>query len=263
MDINKHITELQNEALKKRLLKIILFIVFPAYVIHSCITSPLYTVFTSNVALKSFSIIFYMINDLIDLFVFFISYATIIYGLYRLSFNDIKKHFVLALLAPVFKYILKLAVSPIVDGLLDFDQLMMGLYTFGISAAFEILQFVAVIFISKEYIDRHKKLEAVVDKASKTIGDTSINIKAVPFKSILDLSNPLQRGAFISSIIVAAVRIVILLINDISKGIYAVDIGGYMILIGGYLLEAIIGVIGYMFMLYVFITIATKDQKIN
>lgn len=265
MDIQKHILELKNERLKKRLFKIILFIAFPAYIIHSCVTSPLYTVFDSDVALKSYSLIFYILNDLIDLFVFFLSYATIIYGIYRLSIKEIKSTFCLAVLAPLFKYALKLAVSPIVDGILDFDQLLMGLYSFGISGALEIIQFLAVIFVSKSYIDRYKKMEAIVNKAAKTVApsDSTPDFSVLPFKKILSLKNPLQRGAIVSAVIVSAARLVRLLINDISKGIYAVDLGGYMILIGGYLLEIVIGIIGYMFMLYVFITLGMKDKNID
>ena len=265
MDINKHLCELKDERLKKILLRIILFIAFPAYVIHSCVTSPLYTVFVSDVALRDFSLIFDIINDLLDLFVFFLGYATVIYGMYRLSLEKIKATFYLAMLAPIFKYLLKLAVSPIVDGILDFDQILMGLYSFGISAALEIIQFLVVIFASKAYIDKYKQMEAIVNKASKTVGsnDGAPDLSVLPFKKILNIKNPLQRGAFISAAIVAAVRIVILLINDITKGIYAVDFGGYLLIIGGYLLEIVIGVIGYMFMLYIFITLATKEEKID
>lgn len=265
MDIQKHICELKDERLKKRLFRIILFIAFPAYIIHSCVTSPLYTVFASDVALQSYSLIFDVLNDLIDLFVFFLGYATVIYGIYRLSLKKIKTTFYFAMLAPVFKYLLKLAVSPIVDGILDFNDLLIGLYSFGISGVLEITQFLAVIFASKAYIDRHKKMEEIVSKASKTVGsaDGAPDLSVLPFKKIFNLKNPLQRSAFISSVIVSAVRIVMLLINDISKGIYAVDLGGYLILIGGYLLEIVIGVIGYMFMLYVFITLGQKENNID
>ena len=262
MNTSKNFSELQNEALKKRLLCIILFIAFPAYITHSCVTSPLFTYFYNNVALREFSIIFDILNDLLDLFVFFLSYAVVIYGIYRLSLKDIKLTFYLSMLSPIFKYALKLIVSFIGYNKIDLNQLWMGLYSFGVSSVLEILQFLAIIFISKDYIEKHKQMETVVSKASKTVGDTSrTDIYAIPFKKILSFENPLQRGAFISAVVVSALRLIMLAINDISKGIYAVDFGGYMLLIGGYLLELIIGIIGYTFMLYIFITLASKETK--
>ena len=263
MDINKHIAELRGEALKRRLFRIILFIVFPAYIVHSCVTSYLYTVFYNNVELRSFSIIFDILNDVIDLFAFFICYAVVIYGLYRLSFKEIKKTFYLALFSPAFKYVLKLAFSFVGYTKIDLTQLWMGVYSFSISCVLEMIQFLLIIFISKAYIDKYKKIESVVNKASKTIGDSaSGDLEVIPFKHIFSLKNPLQRGSFISAVIVSILRIIMLAINDISKGIYAVDFGGYMLLVGGYILEAVIGVIGYMFMLYIFITLASKEEKV-
>ena len=262
MDIQKHVAELQNEALKKRLLRIILFFAIPAYILHSCVTSPLYTIFASDVALTDYSIIFSVLNDLLDLFVFFLSYAVVIYGIYRLSIDEIRPTFYIAMLLPIFKYLLKLAVSPIVDGAVKPTDLLMGLFSFGISGAVEVLQFVVIIFVSKSYIDKYKQMESVVAKASKTVGDENApDLSVLPFKAMISLKNPLQRGAFVSGVVVSVLRLIMLAINDISKGIYALDLGGYLLIVGGYLLEIVIGLMGYCFMLYVFITLGTKDRS--
>lgn len=264
MDINNHINQLRDEALARRLLKIILFVAFPAYIVHSCVTSPLFTFFYNDVGLRDFAIIFNILNGIIDLFVFFLSYAVVIYGLYRLSLDKIKHTFYLSLFAPAFKYALKLIVSIVGYSKIDINQILEGLYSFGISCTLEMLQFLAIIFISKSYIDKYKQMENIANKASRVSGASSAaDLSVVPFKRILSIKNPLQRGALVSACVVSALRIVMLAINDTSKGIYAVDFVGYMILIGGYLLELVIGVIGYMFMLYLYITLATKDNTVN
>ena len=261
MDIQKHVSELRDEALKKRLLRIILFITIPAYILHSCITSPLYTIFDSDVALDDYSIIFDVLNDMIDLFVFFLSYAVVLYGAYRLSLKKILPTFILAMLLPIFKYLLKLVVSPLVDGVIRPDDLLMGLFSFGISGALEILQFLLIIFVSKPYIDKYRQMEAVVAKASRTVSNGNApNLNVLPFKRMISVKNPLQRGALISAAVVSSLRLVMLAINDISKGIHAIDLGGYLIIIGGYLLELVVGVMGYMLMLYIFITLDAKER---
>ena len=264
MNINTHIKSMNDAALAKRLFKIILFFVYPAYIVHSCITSQLFTDFNNNVQLRDFSIIFDILNDLIDLSVFFLSYAVIIYGIYRLSFKQIRSTFYLAMLSPVFKYTLKLIISFVGYNRIVLNDFWMAIYSFGISGTLEIAQFLLVIFISKGYIEKYKQMEKVYSKASKLAGSEGADeISAVPFKRLVSLKNPLQRGAFVSAVVVSALRLVMLAINDITKGIYAVDLGGYLIIVGGYILEIIIGVIGYMFMLYLFITLTMKENKTN
>ena len=261
MDIQNHFNELRDERLKKLLFRAILFIAYPAYLLHSCVTSPLYTMLYSDVETTDFALIFYALNILIDLFVFFLSYSVVIYGAYRLSLKKIRPTFWLAMLSPVFKYLLKLIVSPIVDGIVNLDQILMDLYSIGVSSVLEILQFLIIILIANRYIDKYKGVEAVVSKASSRVGtEGAPDLNILPFKKLFDLKNPLQRGAFTSALIVTFIRILMLVINDISKGLYIIDAWSFFILIGGYILEFVIGIFGYLFMLYIFITIGSKDQ---
>ena len=261
MNTKQHFLALRDRRLKKKLFNIILFIAYPAYIVHSCITSPFFTVFDSNVMTEALAIMFYALNTIIDLFVFFLSYSVIIYGLYRLSFNEIRPTFYLAMLAPFFKYALKLIVSPFVDGVVDTSQLLMVIYSLGVSGILEILQFLCIILISKKYIYRYKGMEAVVAKASTRIAANGApDMSVLPFKSLFSLKNPLQRGAFAAGLVVSLVRVAMLLINDISKGIYIASIGEILLFIGGYIIELSVGVLGYLMLVYVFVSIGTKDE---
>ncbi len=261
MNIESIKDEISSKRIKRDLLKKILFIVYPAYIMHSCVTSPVFTIFDSNVETGELALLFYFLNIAIDLFVMFFSYAVVIYGIYKLSLKDITPVFYLAMLAPVFKYALKLIVSPIIDGFVSFDQFLMDLYTLSVSGALEIVQFLIVIFIARKYINMHKSMVAVINKASDRIGNEKApDLKVFPFKSFFDFKNPIQRGALTSATVITALRLGMLLINDVSKGIVLRGFANAMLFFGGYILEFIVGFIGYMFMLYVFINLEQKND---
>ena len=261
MNIQNQIIENKNEQLKKLLFRLIVFVAYPAYIVHSCVTSPLYTVLYSNVDYTYLSLIFFYLNIFIDLFVFFLSYSVIIYGMYRLSLKQIKTTFIFATLSPIFKYALKLMVSPIFDGAFKLNDFISDVFTVGVSGALEIAQFLIIVFVSNQYINKYKNMETVVAKASARLNFEGVKeeLEVFPFKKLFNLKNPLQRGAFISGVVVSVLRLANLFISDISKGIFFNDIGGALLFIGGYLLEILIGVIGYFFMIYMFITIAVRD----
>lgn len=238
----------QDSNLKKRLLFTVLFIAYPAYILLSCVISPIHTITDSNVAYKVLPLIFYFLNVIIDIFVIYLLLSTVIYGMYRLPINDIKSVLILALLAPFFKNALKLLISPIVDGIPTINNLIVDIYSLALSGLLEILQLSAVIFLSYIVIRNYKLKTA--DKVSKE--------SIIPFKKLLDLKNPLQFGAYISSLLISVIRLLMWLINDLSS-IYlpTVDLVFFL----PYVLEIIGGIIGYLFIIYVFILFAGKDQN--
>ena len=118
-------------ALKKRLFTLVLYVVYPAYILHSCVISPLYTITDSNVAYKGIiSLIFRFTYEIIDIFVIFFSLALLIYGLCRLTTKDMKSTIVWVMLAPLFKYLLKIVVSPFIDGFVSVDQFLIDISLF-------------------------------------------------------------------------------------------------------------------------------------
>lgn len=261
MENNVKILNPKDLNLKKKLLYIILFVVYPAYVLHSCVVSPIYTITDSDITYhKVIPLIFNVLGVEIDLLVIFLSLAVIIYGLHRLSLRDMRGIITVSLLAPVFKYVLKIIVSPFIDGFFNFNLFIMDLYTLGISGLLEILQILLIIFIAYKPIKKYVEKMNVIKRAAARIENYDLSdMRLLPFKKILDIKNPLQYGAFISGIIVAFIRIVMLMIHDMTTGVFPVDTGTAILFFGSYVLEIIIGALGYLFMLYVFISLGAKD----
>ena len=235
--------------LKKRLLYTILFIVYPAYVLLACVISPIHTITDSNIAYKILPLIFYFLNVIIDILVIYLSLATVIYGMYRLPLSKLRSLIILALCAPIFKNILKLLISPIVDGIPTVNNLLVDIYSLALSGLFEVLQLAAVIFLSYAFIKKHKQ---------KALNDPSQS--PVPFQKLIDLKNPLQFGAFISSLVISAIRLSMWVIKDLTS-LYIPHLD--MLFFLPYVLEIIGGVVGYLFILYVFISFASKEKNYN
>ena len=245
--------------LKKLLFSLILYIVYPAYVLHSLVISPIYTITDSDIAVNGIiPLIFYFLYNVIDIFVIFFSLAVIIYGLCRLGVKSIKSVIALALMAPIFKYILKLIVSPFIDGFVDLDQFAMDIYNLGISGGLEILQIVVILLFANISIKKYRERTSAMEKAYAKLGKGAFVDEAlVPFEKMISTKNPLQNGAIISAVIVLVIRLVLHLVNDLWG---SVNIVFDMLFFLPYILSLVSGVLGYFLMFYVFISIGTKDE---
>ena len=251
-----------NSSLEKRLTFSTLLVIYPLYLLGSCVVSPLYTATDSNVSYDLLPIILKYLGVVIDIFGIYISLAIAIYGLIKLEMSKIKPVLTAVLLSPLFKNILKLIISPIVDGRPTLDIFLMDVYSLGLSSAFEILQLVLAMYITYKYAAiRYKERLAVIKKAAMRLGESNVpSVEIVPFDSILNLKNPLQYGAFVSSLIVTIVRVVMLVIHDINFGWFFSDVNTVLLFVGGYLVEIAVGALGYFCMLYIFINFASKES---
>ena len=107
-----------------------------------------------------------------------------------------------------------------------------------------------VIFLAYLPIKKHKKklLETKVNN----------NARLIPFRHLFDLKNPLQLGVFTAALIITLIRILMWLINDIN----AVEVSFDLIFFLPYVLELVGGIIGYLFMQYLLLSLASKDRGI-
>jgi len=245
--------------LSKKLFRAILLTVYPAYILHSLLFSPIYTVLYSDIGVNPvIPILLYFLLVLIDLFAFFIAFSVIIYGLCRYPAEKIKKVFALVFLAPLFKYLLKMAVSPFIDGIPTASQLSRDIFTLATSYLLEVLQFLIVLLLTFSAAKRYRERRATVVKAAAEISEST---HLIPFKRLISFKNPLQYGAFISSFVIIFGRVASLAISDLSKNWKISGINGYISFFTPYVMEIVVGAIGYFFMLYVFITIYSKLDK--
>jgi len=250
----------QDHKLKRKLLLLMLFIVYPAYILQACVISPIYTITDSNILYSGLiSLIFYFLGIVIDIFVIFLSLAAVIYGMHKFSLRELRSVIVLALMAPVFKNILKIIVSPLVDGAIDPELLLMDIYSLSISSVLEVIQLSIILLIAYRPMKKYRTQLAVVEKAAERIGKENVpDMRLIPFKKPISIKNPLQYGALVSGIIVMSVRILMRVINDIG---YLSSITFDMLFFLPYILALISGVVGYLLMTYTYISLEPNDKN--
>ena len=258
MNININTDALRDQKLKKKLLMTVLCVIYPTYILHSCVVSPIYTATSSNIAYNLIPLVFYFVGIIIDIFVIFLSLSLIIYGLLRLDLKRMISIIVAVFLSPFFKYALKLVVSPFVDGVVDANQIFLDIYSMLISGILEVLQYSLILFVAYMSIKKFKTKVFAIKKASERIVKEKLpDISPIPFKHLIDLKNPLQFGAFISGFTIAAIRVLMRLISDIwtLSGI-TFDLLFFL----PYILALLIGIFGYLFMLYMFMNLSLRDS---
>lgn len=248
--------------LKKRLFLMVLLAVYPICILQSCVLSPIYTITDSNVSYDILPIVLKYLGIVIDIFNIFFSLSIVIYGLIRYSLSEIRSTFIMVIAAPLLKNLLKLLLSPIVDGKPSVEFFLMDMYSLGLSAVLEIIQLLVIIYVVYKFvIAKYKEKVARINKAADRLGKDKIPSTAIlPFEGMLDIKNPLQFGALISSIIVVAVRVIMLVIHDINMKWFPADINNALIFFGGYIIEIVVGLLGYFLMIYVFISIGANDS---
>lgn len=247
----------------RTLFRIILFFVYPAYVLHSLVVAPIYTVCASNVGIpEAVTVAMYYLFVLIDLLVFFVSFSVIIYGLCHLSLREMKKTLILIALSPLFKYLLKFLISPFVDGIPTIDTLIIDLYAYGISGVLEILQYLIVFALAYKPAVSYRKGVILMKKTYLSAdGKSTVSFSPlVPFKKLFNFKNPLQLGAFVSAVVIIVGRVSSLAINDINNHWKIIGINQYIAFFAPYVIEIVVGFIGYFLMLYVFIQLYSKTS---
>ena len=229
----------QDQDLKKRILFIILFVVYPAYILQACVISPLHTITDSDVAYKVLPLVFYFLGIIVDIAVIYITLAVLIYGMYRIDIYSFRSVMILSLVSPAFKNFLKLIISPLIDGVPTFNSFIVDIYSLAVSSLLEILQLAAVVFIAYRIIE--------IRKDDKPI---------TPFVSLFDLKNPLLLCAFISALIISVIRLSMWIINDLAYYSSSVN----MLFFLPYVLEIIGGVCGYLFIVYILISLSSREK---
>ena len=173
-----------------------------------------------------------------------------------------EKTLILILLSPFFKYLLKLIISPFIDGITSYDILIADLYSYGVSGVLEVLQYLIVTALTYTPAKKYRQGLLILKKTDEISSEKkSISyFPLIPFKKLFSLKNPLQLGAIISAGVIVLGRITSLAISDINNHWKIVGINQYITFFAPYVVETVVGFIGYFFMLYLFIQIYSKTS---
>lgn len=261
--MKKNIDTSPDALISKKLFRTVLFFIYPAYILHSLVVSPAFTMLYYDMGVdKLFPIALYFLSVFIDIFAFLLSFAVIVYGVLNIPLKRMRSILLIIILAPLFKYALKMFISPWIDGIPDIDTILMDLYSLLISYILEIIQF-ALVLVASLLIAKKHRMRCLMEQKRSAYSEKSFDsdLNLMPFKKIISFKNPLQLGAMLSALVIVVGRVYSLLVRDLSLTWRLTSINQYLTLFAPYFIELIIGVIGYFFMLYVYITLFTTKNK--
>lgn len=200
----------------------------------------------------------------IDFFAFFVCYGITLFGLYRFGF---KKSFPIIIsysTMTFLKYALNIFSSRIIFHTAQ-EKLSDDIKASLVSLSVELMQYFIVIAVSQSIIGRFRKLAAVATKNAEKLGDADLfdaRDKVFPYEKLFSFSNPVLRAAFFSAAVVSSFLVLQRLIYDLKIGL-PTGAADALWMVAGYASDLIVGILGYLAMIFVGLVCDTSDMKLR
>lgn len=153
------------------------------------------------------------IYDLVEIVAISLAYAVSIYSIYRYGVGKTGTPAIIFSLVTLFKYLSNLLMTWLDNG---FDiNAWSDIRSILVPMFFELLQYFIVLLIAYKILLKYLDLADKKRKADKRLGAKPSGDGIYPFRSFVDIGNPLIRGAFWSGIIVAATKVAQRIFYDI------------------------------------------------
>ena len=145
------------------------------------------------------------IYDLVEIVAIALAYAVSIYSIYRYGVSRIGLPAIIFSLVTLFKYLANVLMTWINNGFditvwSDIRSVLVPLF-------FELLQYFVVLLIAYRVISNHLEFVAQKQKAERKLGAMSVGDGIYPFRSFIDLNNPVIKSAFWAGVIVATTKV--------------------------------------------------------
>ncbi len=153
------------------------------------------------------------IYDLVEIVAIAIAYAVSIYSIYRYGVGKIGIPAMIFLLVTLSKYLINVFMTWLDNGFeiriwSDIRSILVPLF-------FELLQYFVVLLIAYKILSVHLELVEKKRKADKKLGIKPSTDGIYPFKSFIDINNPMIKSAFWAGVIVAATKVAQRIFYDI------------------------------------------------
>ena len=201
-----------------------------------------------------------------DLAAFLLAYAVTAYSIFNFSFKKTIPTMLIFSGMSIYKYGLNLVSAWFIyDGIPTTNaEIKLSLVSVISNTALEILQYAVIIFIIMVIYTNRRPAYALQKKQLEKLGKKfDLREKLFPFDSLYKSSNPLQKIALFSAVVVSAIQICQLLIFDIFIGGAPSGIFDVIWMLAYYIGALVLGVVGYLFMLLVMIKLDSHDLKLR
>ena len=145
------------------------------------------------------------IYDLIEIVAIALAYAVSIYSIYRYGVGRIGATAIIFSSVTLFKYVINVFMTWLDNGFeinvwSDIRSILVPMF-------FELLQYFVVLLVAYKILSAHLDLVEKKRKADKRLGIPPSGEGIYPFRSFVDLENPMIKGTFWAGVIVAATKV--------------------------------------------------------
>ncbi len=228
---------------KKKTKALFTAFIFGAYAVYSYILLPLYVYLCSDIMYVDTVLpnIVEAVYTLIELSVFVLSFAFIIYHGIKYSLKD-AKYFILAYSGAIlFKYLSNYLITSVMEGGLS----LVSFKNVGILILIEAFQVGVLVFCVRTI---RNECSAALDAGRSCF----------PLQKLFDLGNPMQRAAFIGALIICVLKIITRIIYDITYGMPD-SLLEVLVMVGYYSLDIVVGVMCYFAEIWILMGLNEKE----
>lgn len=233
----------QQDRKTRKTLCLVSIVAFAAlYSLDCFVLSPTLRALANNVLFESSFLLDLLsyLGSIAELVAVSVSYAVILYSIYRFTLSHSKATVLIFVLATVFKYTANTVVSWTLEGSVSEDLLWDGINVL-FYTALETIQLIVIVAIANRVITRQKQQDRILAGTGK---ETAI----YPFRSVYDKENCLMRSALAAAVVVFISKVFGRLVNDV----YFVLVGGFpketstwLMMLAAYLASVLFGLLCY------------------
>jgi len=240
-------TEFSLKRTKKILRGCVILTTLVLFGISCFLLSPMYVMLSSNILYRGgfAANLVNILNNVLYLAVYAVCFSTIIYSVYRCGTRSSLSLVMIYAAAIFLRYVANIIVQAFIDGALP---LFAELYPTVFGFIFDFLTVLGVLLIA------HLCLSSV----NRLPREKKRNL--LPFDKLFSLSNPIQRSAFFTGILLATIKVATRVVYDIGYGAptSALEILRMAVY---YLSDVLICAVIYLFSLLVILSIHKKDNQ--
>ena len=213
-----------------------------------------------------------VLYTLTEILLFCVEYAFVIWAVLHRGGAGSKRFWIFTYPVILLKYILNVLFTFIATGFPALEDLPGEIWDGMIPAVLEVLQFTVVLAVAWAVLDRYRRnTERLKASLRKMRATGAVGIPdppfPVPYRKILDFSNPVLLSSFCAALLLSAVRIVSRLIYDFS-GVLAPSLGkaGVTQILWAaayYLFDIALCILAYLLILFLILKLTVRKTEKN
>ena len=240
----------RNDQLRRTLSRVLFLLVYALVTLYVFVLAPLYVRFANDILYMTTGLpdLLSLLLAVLDIAVFAIAYAVILYAVYRLPMRRVRSLLLIYGGAILYRNVVNLVMTYLTDGIPVAEEIGFDLASVLAYIVLESLQCGLVVFIAHKVISAMKKQEEIRLAAAMKLKKKQYTplLSSFPFDRLFSFRRPVQKAAFLIALVPMGVKVLSRIVYDLGIGLptslsevfvmllyYTADIVGYGLVLYG------------------------------